>query len=101
MSGVTDMDMAGRLSALASNGGPHADLFDNAAARLRGEAQAEQQAAGEAGTMPGTDGFTMACFKAGDVPVGTKLYTRPQAALSSTAATAPVAGDEKESSHAG
>lgn len=32
---------------------------------------------GEAGTMPGTDGFTMACFKAVDVPVGTKLYTAP------------------------
>lgn len=30
---------------------------------------------GEAGTMPGTSGFTMACFKAADVPVGTKLYT--------------------------
>lgn len=29
---------------------------------------------GEAGTMPGTDGFTMACFKAADVPLGTKLY---------------------------
>jgi len=61
------------------------------ASRLRGEAQAEQQAVGEAGTMPGTDGFTMACFKANDVPVGTPLYTRPQAALSSTAA--PAIGD--------
>lgn len=29
---------------------------------------------GEVGSMPGTSGFTMACFKAEDVPVGTKLY---------------------------
>lgn len=29
---------------------------------------------GEAGTMPGTTGFTMAVFKAEDVPVGTRLY---------------------------
>jgi len=34
---------------------------------------------GEAGTMPGTDGFTMACFKAVDVPIGTKLYATPPA----------------------
>lgn len=33
---------------------------------------------GEAGTMPGTSGFTMAVFNASDVPVGTKLYTEPQ-----------------------
>lgn len=30
---------------------------------------------GEVGAMPGTSGFTMACFKADDVPAGTKLYT--------------------------
>lgn len=30
---------------------------------------------GEAGTMPGTSGFTIACFHADKVPVGTKLYT--------------------------
>lgn len=35
------------------------------------------EAAGEAGTMPGTDGFTMAVFRAADVPLGTKLYTHP------------------------
>jgi hypothetical protein len=29
---------------------------------------------GEAGSMPGTDGFTMAAFRAADVPIGTKLY---------------------------
>lgn len=29
---------------------------------------------GEVGSMPGTSGFTMACFLAVDVPVGSKLY---------------------------
>lgn len=29
---------------------------------------------GEVGTMPGTEGFTMACFKTEDVPVGTRLF---------------------------
>jgi hypothetical protein len=50
----------------------------DAKAVLKGNAvQAEQAQAepiGEVGTMPGTDGFTMACFKASEVPVGTKLY---------------------------
>lgn len=32
---------------------------------------------GEAGSMPGTDGFTMAAFEAKDVPIGTKLYAAP------------------------
>jgi len=43
---------------------------------------------GESGTMPGTDGFTMACFKATDVPIGTKLYASPQA----VAPTGEIAG---------
>lgn len=34
---------------------------------------------GEAGSMPGSSGFTMAAFKAADVPIGTKLYAAPQA----------------------
>lgn len=39
----------------------------------------EVEAVGEAGEMPGSNGgFTMAAFKASDVPIGTKLYTRPQ-----------------------
>lgn len=33
---------------------------------------------GEVGSMPGTDGFTMACFRESDVPIGTKLYTADQ-----------------------
>ena len=91
MIGMTDvalLDWLGR-TLHASEGQSREDsqeLYRLIAARLRGEAQAEQAVAGEAGTMPGTDGFTMACFKANDVPVGTPLYTRPQAALSSTAA---------------
>lgn len=32
------------------------------------------QLVGKVGSMPGTTGFTMAVFKAEDVPVGTKLY---------------------------
>lgn len=39
--------------------------------------QPEGEAIGTVGTMPGTDGFTMACFKADDVPVGTLLYAAP------------------------
>lgn len=35
--------------------------------------------AGEAGSMPGTSGFTMAAFKAYEVPIGTKLFTAPPA----------------------
>lgn len=34
----------------------------------------EPKAVGIAGTMPGTSGFTMACFNAAVVPVGTILY---------------------------
>ncbi|KOR22968.1 hypothetical protein [Burkholderia cenocepacia] len=37
--------------------------------KLRGEP------IGQAGNMPGTEGFTMAAFRADDVPVGTNLYT--------------------------
>lgn len=36
-----------------------------------------QEAVGVVGTMPGTEGFTMACFEADHVPVGTKLYAAP------------------------
>lgn len=32
---------------------------------------------GETGAMPGAPGFTMACFQADKVPLGTKLYTAP------------------------
>ncbi|RAR51648.1 hypothetical protein C7401_1368 [Paraburkholderia unamae] len=42
---------------------------------------------GEAGSMPGTDGFTMAAFEASKVPIGTKLYTR--AAAPQAGATLP------------
>ena len=38
---------------------------------------AEASVVGVAGGMPGTSGFTMACFEAAKVPVGTHLYTQP------------------------
>jgi len=38
----------------------------------------DAQPVGVAGTMPGTDGCTMAAFKASEVPVGTPLYTSAQ-----------------------
>lgn len=42
-----------------------------AARRLAGES------IGTVGSMPGTNGFTMACFKADEVPAGTRLYAGP------------------------
>ena len=47
---------------------------------LQARAQVQGEPIGEVGTMPGTSGFTMACFRADEVPVGTKLYTSPQPA---------------------
>lgn len=37
---------------------------------------------GHAGSMPGTAGFTMAAFRAADVPIGTPLYAHPPAPAS-------------------
>ena len=34
----------------------------------------KQEPAGIAGPMPGTSGFTVTCFNADEVPMGTKLY---------------------------
>lgn len=45
--------------------------------------QDKHETVGKAGPMPGADGFTMACFRASDVSVGTELYTRPQHGKSS------------------
>jgi hypothetical protein len=42
---------------------------------INAQPQGEILAVGEAETMPGTSGFTMVCFHADKVPVGTKLYT--------------------------
>ena len=39
----------------------------------------KQEPVGIAGAMPGTSGFTVACFSADEVPVGTKLYALPGA----------------------
>jgi hypothetical protein len=92
-------DLIKRLrSQQAVDGRPHevekltdeaADLIEQQAARLTALeserdallAAAGKEAVGQAGAMPGTDGFTMTCFKASDVPIGTPLYTAPTAAL--------------------
>lgn len=42
----------------------------------RAQPAEEVQKTGEVGRMPGTDGFTMACFRAAEVPIGTTLYVR-------------------------
>ena len=44
---------------------------------------------GVAGTMPGTDGFTMAAFRADQVPVGTSLYVKSKSSAWQTG-TPPV-----------
>jgi hypothetical protein len=56
--------------------GPYelANSLDSAIAELR-----KQKPVAFAGSMPGTDGFTMAAFKAADVPIGTPLYASPVA----------------------
>lgn len=43
-------------------------------------AQKQDEPVGKTVLMPGTNGFTMACFHASDVPVDTELYTAPQPA---------------------
>lgn len=49
------------------------------------------EAVGEAGEMPGSNGgFSMAVFKASDVPIGAKLYLHPSPPVASSA---PVSGD--------
>lgn len=51
-----------------------------------GVTNASSEPVAKAGAMPGTSsGFTMACFKASDVPVGTSIYTAPQPAQSKDA----------------
>lgn len=57
--------------------GPPCDLCGG----VQPAAEGRGEVVGEAGRMPGTDGFTTAVFKASDVPVGTKLYaaTPPRA----------------------
>lgn len=49
-----------------------------AEAAIAADRAAGAEPVGEAGSMPGTSGFSMAVFKASDVPVGTNLYTHPQ-----------------------
>lgn len=60
-------------------GDGHIDLsvMPQAAPPAPQAAVVQQEPVGEVGSMPGTAGFTMACFRADEVPVGTKLYTHP------------------------
>ncbi len=47
-------------------------------ARAKGSRETSSlQPVGVTSYMPGTDGFTMAAFKATDVPIETRLYTQP------------------------
>jgi hypothetical protein len=52
---------------------------------LQACSQVQGEPIGEVGTMPGTSGFTMACFRADEAPVGTKIYTTPQPAQATQA----------------
>ena len=59
----------------------YADAFDNARATialLDADLARVVEPVGITSTMPGTTGFTMACFKAADVPAGTNIYATPQ-----------------------
>ena len=47
--------------------------------RAKIEQMERQEPVGTTGGMPGTTGFTMACFHADKVPIGSKLYTLPGA----------------------
>ena len=50
---------------------------------------------GQAGSMPGTSGFTMAAFKAHEVPIGTDLVTAASAQAAIDAEKAKVAELER------
>ena len=47
--------------------------------RAKVEEMEKQEPIGTTGGMPGTAGFTMACFHADKVPIGSKLYALPVA----------------------
>lgn len=47
--------------------------------RAKIEQMERQEPVGTTGGMPGTTGFTMACFHADKVPIGSKLYALPGA----------------------
>lgn len=52
----------------------------------------KEQYVGTAIQMPGTSGFTMACFNASEVPVGTKLYVAAQSVVLSDEDILRIAG---------
>ena len=53
------------------------EKIDALCARI--EEMEKQEPIGTTGGMPGTTGFTMACFHADKVPIGSKLYALPGA----------------------
>ncbi|WP_137390853.1 hypothetical protein [Rhodoligotrophos defluvii] len=65
----------GRPEVSPSNGAMHEIL--TAALAAAPQPPAAQEPVGVVGGMAGTSGFTMACFEAAKVPVGTKLYLHP------------------------
>ena len=52
---------------------------ENKSLRVKIEQMERQEPVGTTGGMPGTTGFTMACFHADKVPIGFKLYALPGA----------------------
>lgn len=62
------------------------NALQQSAGTMQARSQVQSEPIGEVGTMPGASGFTMACFRADEVPAGTKLYTIQQPAQ----ATQPV-----------
>lgn len=74
---IYDMVYAHESSFKAFAADIHALLASTASEGAHIAAPASAEPVGIAGSMPGTEGFTMAAFKAEDVPIGTELYTRP------------------------
>jgi hypothetical protein len=83
----TLVDQARKMADVITFEFPGYESVDEAATTLRQladrvqELEGKGQPVGEAGSMPGTSGFTMACFKAEDVPLGTKLYASPPSSV--------------------
>lgn len=92
MSGSTDKTLLPRA---------HRAVEQALAAHEAEQEQAGEAVVGEAGTMPGTSGFTMACFHANKVPIGTKLYTRPQQPLSDEQINLIISSSEVHEYHPG
>jgi hypothetical protein len=80
---VDEFELADSLIAALASSGTQAD-------------GGKGEAVGVAGSMPGTDGFTMAAFKVSDVPVGTKLYDATPAECAPRAIPSVCDGKEQD-----